>query len=113
MVEFVRARPEWCQDPSCTPDARTQDERPGGSGFCCGRTAEPMISERQGIRHQNDGHFCVKSPRGVVMLEVCEVDLDVIARTSLRGLVARGRRMFSALWFTGLDEWTKEVTDGR
>lgn len=102
------ARPEWCQDPSCTPDARTQDKRPGGSGFCCGRTAAPMIVERQGIRHENDGHFCVKSPRGVAMFEVVAADLDVIARVALRGLVARGARSFSARWFTGLPRWANE-----
>jgi hypothetical protein len=98
----MTARPEWCQDLDCTPDARTQDKRDGGSGFCCGRTADLMISERQGIRHENDGHFCIRSSRGVVMLEVCEEDLQVIARNALRGLVARGRRRFSSRWFTGL-----------
>lgn len=105
----MNARPEWCQDPTCTPDARTQDKREGGSGFCCGRTDELMVSERRGIRHENDGHFCVKSSRGVVMLEVNAEDLQVIARNALRGLVARDpEASFSSRWFTGLDEeaWT-------
>lgn len=104
----MMARPEWCLDLTCTPHARSQDKREGGSGFCCGMTDEPMITERQGIRHENDGHFCIKSPRGVVMLEIREEDLQVIARNALRSLVTREpNATFSSRWFTGLppDVW--------
>jgi hypothetical protein len=51
-----------------------------------------MVTERLGIRHDNDGHLCVKSPRGIVMLEIMEHDLDIIASVALHGLAARGRR---------------------
>jgi len=92
-------RPTWCQDPTCTPDAMANN-------FCCGRTADLMVTERQGIRHENDGHFCIQSPRGVVMLEVCEADLEVIARNALRGLVARDpERVFNPRWYTGRKAW--------
>lgn len=105
-------RPWWCQDQTCVPDHASQDKRDGGSGFCVGRTAELMIVERQGIRHENDGHFCVRSPRGVVMLEICEVDLDVIARNALRGLTARGRKGFASSWYAGQASWDDGALDG-
>ncbi len=106
MSDLVSLRPEWCLDPTCTPDARTQDKRDGGSGFCCGRTAEPMVTNRQGISHENDGHFCVKSSRGITMLEICSEDLQVMARNALRSLVARSPEVtFSSRWFIGREVW--------
>lgn len=99
-------RPDWCQDPTCTPDYNTpgvQIGGPGDSAWCVGRVPLPLVTERHGVEHCNDGHWCFRSPvRGVVMLEINEGDLDLIARTSLRGLVKRGRQVFNWRWFTGI-----------
>lgn len=99
-------RPDWCLDPTCTPQSMSQDRREGGSGFCCGQTAEPMVTERRGIRHENDGHFCIKSPRGIVMLEINNEDLQVIARHALRSMLARDpKAAFPPSWYTGRPFW--------
>ena len=112
MARRTDARPGWCQDPTCTPQARTQDARVGGSGFCCGQTQELMISERRGVRHENDGHFCIKSARGIVMLEICAADLEVIARNALRSLVTRDPgRLFGARWYTGRPTWSDTLEE--
>lgn len=98
-------RPWWCQDPTCQPDANhlpRGEPREAYGGFCVGRVPEPIEITRHGYAHVNDGHFCVRTPvRGVVMLEVCEGDLEIIARDALRGLVARDPdREFYWPWFT-------------
>lgn len=99
-------RPWWCQDPSCTPDANTPNatsDNPGDSGWCCGRVPAPLEVTRHGVTHTNDGHFCFRSPvRGVVMLEIREGDLDLLARVALRALVARGATSFNWPWYTGI-----------
>lgn len=99
-------RPAWCQDPSCTPDANTpgvQIGGPGDSAFCCGQVPDDIITERHGVTHRNDGHFCFRSPvRGVVMLEINQRDLENVARLALRGIVAREPEYdFNWRWFTG------------
>lgn len=94
-------RPEWCLDSTCSPDFNHLPPGEGQSGWCCGRTEEPMVTERLGVRHDNDGHFCIRSPRGVVMLEVMVHDLDIMARVALHGLAARGRKQFNLPWYTG------------
>lgn len=103
--EELEKRPWWCQDPTCTPDAMTPNaasDNPGHSGWCCGRVPAPLETVRHGERHVNDGHFCFRSPvRGVVMLEINEPDLDLIARVALRSLVKRGAQGFNWRWYTG------------
>ena len=99
-------RPGWCLDASCTPAEANIDRRDGGSAFCCGTTAEVMITERGEVRHENDGHFCVKSPRGIVMLEINEMDLHIIARLAMRSLVERNPGTgFNSSWYTGRGDW--------
>jgi hypothetical protein len=106
--ETFPARPSWCQDSTCTPDVKhdmiaTHGE--GSTGWCCGRTAETMVTVRQGVEHVNDGHFCIRSPRGVVMLEIQEADLEIMGRLAFRGMVARHpNRQFNGFWFTGRKE---------
>lgn len=101
-------RPLWCQDPTCTPDVNSpgvQTGNPGDSAWCVGQLPQEVVTIRHGVEHRNDGHVCFRSPvRGVVMLETNETDLELLARVALRGLVARGRRVFNWRWFTGLDD---------
>lgn len=99
-------RPWWCQDHSCHSDfmdwgAQLADQ--GQTGFCCGRTEQPLIVDRKGHKHVNDGHLCFRSSvRGVVMLEVNEMDLMIMARTCMHGLNERDpSRGFNLQWFTG------------
>lgn len=75
-------RPSWCQDPTCTPDVNSpgvQIGGPGDSAWCIGQVPEPLVTERHGVEHRNDGHVCFRSP-------------------------VRGRRVFNWRWFTGLDQ---------
>ncbi len=102
-------RPWWCQDHDCRSDfmdrgAESSDQ--GQTGFCCGRTTQPLTVIRKGQEHINDGHLCFRSSvRGVVMLEVNEGDLQIMARTCLHGLYKRdSSRGFSFRWFTGQEQ---------
>jgi len=102
-------RPSWCQDQECrsvAADPGAQIGGPEASGFCCGLVPEPLVVERKGYRHENDGHLCFRSAlRGVVMLEVNGTDLENVASCALRGLVARDPgRSFGWRWFTGRKE---------
>jgi hypothetical protein len=104
-------RPWWCQDSSCQPDANhlpvdSSLPRDALGGWCTGRVPEPVTYERHGYHHVNDGHFCIRTPaRGVVMLEIREGDLEIMARVILRGLVERApERKFYWPWFTHRSE---------
>jgi hypothetical protein len=107
--EVVSKRPWWCQDPTCTPDCAdvgaqigSFEDHPEYSGFCSGQTTEPMINDRHGQHHVNDGHVCFRSAmRGVVMLNVNEGDLHILAKVALRSLRARGQEEFNLRWYVG------------
>lgn len=102
-------RPEWCLDKSCEPDECSPAGGEGGSQFCCGRTTGVMVTERQGVIHENDGHFCSKTPRGIVMLEINRGDLELFARLCFRSLLKRcPARGFNPHWFTGKDSFGGE-----
>lgn len=112
-------RPPWCQDRQCVPDANTPSCQPplseqhGHSGFCVGRVTTPLITTRGDVEHVNDGHFCFRSPvRGVVMLEINEDDLDLVARITMHSLAAREpNRKFNLRWYTGRTEPEPEPED--
>ena len=86
-------RPWWCQDPACTPthnNAQPADE-PGWGGFCCGQVEGRRVDVLHGITHDNDGHFCIRSPRsGVSMFNVREVDWLVLGEMALIALASAG-----------------------
>ena len=90
-------RPWWCQDPTCTPvhnNAQPAD-KPGWGGFCCGTLPEKRVDLIHGVTHDNDGHFCIRSPRsGVTMLNVQPVDWLVIGEMSLVALAKAGESGF-------------------
>ena len=107
-------RPKWCLDCSCRPIASSPaiTGKPGESQFCSGRVPEMLVTERGGVRHENDAHFCIKSPRGIVMTEVNENDFALFARLSMRALVDYHKNYgFNARWFTGRDSWRPERTE--
>lgn len=94
-------RPDWCLDFTCEPHAKSPETPPGGSQFCCGGT-DVMMTERQGVEHVNDGHFCVKSPRGITMLEINANDLRLFVRLAGRSLVERDpTELFNPMWYLG------------
>jgi hypothetical protein len=99
-------RPDWCLDHTCEPNSYSPSTSDGGSQFCCGQTGL-MVTERQGIVHENDGHFCIKSPRGITMLEINANDLRLFARLSMRSLVKRDEsELFNPMWYVGRESFT-------
>ena len=102
-------RPWWCQDPTCQTVNRTPHaDDPNAyalSGFCAGLLAAPLRTERHGYVHVNDAHLCFRSAvRGVVMLEVNEVDLQNVCRAAMHTMVAMDPAVqFSGRWYTGRD----------
>lgn len=87
-------RPWWCQDPSCMPvhnNAQAKNE-PGFGGFCCGQIPERRVEVIHGAVHDNDGHFCIRSPRsGVTMLNVQASDWIALGDLSIIALAKWGQ----------------------
>lgn len=68
-----------------------------------------LVTERGGVRHENDAHWCARTPRGIVMMEVNANDFALFARLSMRALVDYDPSYgFNARWFTGRDSWSAE-----
>ena len=85
--------PWWCQDDACECIRKMpgQEIKMGESQFCLGDIGEERIRPIHGVEHNNDMHFCIRSPfRGVVMLEINEDDLFLLKRISIHGLKLKG-----------------------
>lgn len=108
--------PAWCLDKTCRAICSSPaiTGLPGESQFCGGRLPEVLVTERGGVRHENDARLCLKTPRGITMFEVNEGDFQLLARISMRAIADYDpEAAFNARWFTGRDDWRARKEDDR